>query len=294
MDSILQALSLKEPDTAWAGPTTRPSLSRCARGLRILLAEDNLVNQKLAVRLLGKRGHAVALAGNGHEALVALEQQAFDVVLMDVQMPNMDGLEATAAIRAKEGTAGGHVPIVAMTARTMKGDRERCLEAGMDNYVSKPLQPAELFDTVERLATAFHDDPRATASESTAVSAAGTEPAGQPPPPDSPPDFDKAEAMERAGGDEKLLKELLAAFLSEYPPLMAQIRDAIAQRDARRLERAAHTLKGAAGTVAVSAASHAAQRLEIMGRTGDLAGATLVCTELEDTLRRLRPAILVG
>ena len=159
----------------------------------------------------------------------------------------------------------------------------------MDNYVSKPLQPTELFDTVERLATAFHDDPRATAAESTAVSTARTRPAGQPPLAlDSPPDFDKAEAMEHAGGDEELLKELLAAFLSEYPPLMDQIRDAIAQGDARRLERAAHTLKGAAGTVAASAAFDAAQRLEIMGRTGDLAGATLVCTELEDTLRWLR------
>jgi HPt (histidine-containing phosphotransfer) domain-containing protein len=130
---------------------------------------------------------------------------------------------------------------------------------------------------------------------------AGTRPGGQPPParqafpppPDSPPDFNKAEAVEHAGGDEELLKELLSVFLSEYPPLLAQIRDAIAQRDFRRLERVAHALKGAAGTVAASAASDAAQRLEIMGRTGDLTGATLVCTELEDTLRRLRPALLV-
>ena len=116
------------------------------------MAEDSLVNQKLAVRLLEKRGHAVAVAGNGREALAALEQQSFDVVLMDVQMPEMDGLEATAAIRAKERTAGGHVPIVAMTAAAMKGDRERCLQAGMDDYVSKPLQPNELFDIVERRA----------------------------------------------------------------------------------------------------------------------------------------------
>jgi two-component system, sensor histidine kinase and response regulator len=240
------------------------------------------------------------VADNGREALAALEQQSFDVVLMDVQMPEMDGLEATAAIRAKERTAGGHVPIVAMTARAMKGDRERCLEAGMDDYVSKPLQPSELFDTVERLTTAMDGEPRATAAESTAVSASRTRPAGQPPPdrqaspppPDSPSDFDKAAAIEQVGGDEELLKELLAAFLSEYPPLMAQIRDAITQRDARSLERAAHTLKGAAAAVAAAAVADAAQRLEIMGRTGELAGAKSVCTELEDALRRLRPTLL--
>jgi two-component system, sensor histidine kinase and response regulator len=159
MDSILQALSLTESHIAQTQPTTPPAPTRCARRLRILLAEDNLVNQKLAVRLLEKRGHAVVVAGNGHEALAALEQQSFDVVLMDVQMPEMDGLEATAAIRARERIAGGHVRIVAMTAGAMKGDRERCLEAGMDNYVSKPLRPTDLFDIVERLTTACHDDP---------------------------------------------------------------------------------------------------------------------------------------
>ncbi len=300
MDSILQALSLKDLDSDWARKGARPSMDRCTQGLRILLAEDNLVNQKLAVRLLEKRGHAVTVADNGRKALAALEQQSFDVVLMDVQMPEMDGLEATAAIRAKERTAGGHVPIVAMTARAMKGDRERCLEAGMDDYVSKPLQPSELCDTVERLTTAMDGDPHATAAESTAVSASPTRPASQsppnrqasPPPPGSSSDFDKAAAIEQVGGDEELLKELLAAFLSEYPPLMAQIRDAITQRDARSLERAAHTLKGAATAVATATVADAAQRLEIMGRTGELAGAKSACTELEHALRRLRPTLL--
>jgi CheY-like chemotaxis protein len=142
----------------------------------------------------------------------------------------------------------------------MKGDRERCLETGMDDYVAKPLQPVELFDTVERLTTAMDGVPRATAAESIAVSATCTGPAGQPPPnrqaspppPDSPSDFDKAAAIEQVGGDEQLLKELLAAFLSEYPPLMAQIRDAIAQRDARSLERTrphAEGRRGGAGRI---------------------------------------------
>ncbi len=141
MDSILRALRLKASENEPPQLVTQPSRSRCARRLQILLAEDNLVNQMLAVRLLEKCGHAVTVAGNGCEPLAALERQSFGVVLMDVQMPEMDGLEATKAIRAKERSTGGHVPIVAMTAGAMKGDRERCLEAGMDHYVSKPLHP---------------------------------------------------------------------------------------------------------------------------------------------------------
>ncbi|MHB0959478.1 MAG: response regulator [Pirellulaceae bacterium] len=301
MESILQALSFRESDPTEARPTTGPSLTSTARHLRILLVEDNLVNQKLAVRLLEKRGHSVIVAGNGQQALAALEQESFDVILMDVQMPEMDGLEATAAIRHRESTSGGHIPIVAMTARAMKGDRERCLAAGMDHYVSKPLQPAELFDTVERLATVCHEDGPAAAMESIVDHAAGAQRAGppwpipqvSPPPTDSSPDFNRAKALEQADGDEKLLKELLAAFLSEYPPLMTQIRDAVAQRNALQLKRAAHALKGAAATVGADAVADAAERLEIMGGTDALDEATPVCTELENTLRRLQPALLV-
>ena len=119
--------------------------------LRVLLAEDNAVNRMVAVRLLEKRGHTVVAVENGREALHALDREPFDVVMMDVQMPEMDGLEATAAVRAREGVRGGHVPIVALTAHAMKGDRERCLEAGMDAYVSKPVNAEELFATLARL-----------------------------------------------------------------------------------------------------------------------------------------------
>jgi two-component system, sensor histidine kinase and response regulator len=126
-------------------PTSPPST-----GLHILLAEDNRVNQTLAMRLLAKRGHTVVIAGDGREALAALDRESFDLVLMDVQMPEMDGFEATAAIRAREKDTGTHIPIVAMTARAMSGDRERCITAGMDDYVSKPINLAELSAAIGR------------------------------------------------------------------------------------------------------------------------------------------------
>jgi CheY-like chemotaxis protein len=116
---------------------------------RILLAEDNLVNQKLALRLLEKRGFEVTVVGDGRAALDALEKASFDAILMDVQMPEMDGFEATAAIRNKEKSTGAHIPIIAMTAHALKGDQQRCLEAGMDAYLSKPIRTSELFKIIE-------------------------------------------------------------------------------------------------------------------------------------------------
>ena len=118
---------------------------------RVLLAEDNAVNRTLAVRLLEKRGYVVAVAENGRATLAALEKESFDVILMDIQMPEMDGFEATAAIRKGEKSTGGHIPIIAMTAHALKGDQERCLTAGMDGYVSKPIRTNELFTTLERM-----------------------------------------------------------------------------------------------------------------------------------------------
>jgi CheY-like chemotaxis protein len=155
--ALVAGLGAGSPARSQAAPP-RSGITTCERGLRLLLAEDNVVNQKLAVRLLEKRGHTVRVVGNGLEALKALfgegtspEPGSFDVVLMDVMMPEMDGLETTTVIRNREKGSGRHIPVIAMTAHAMKGDRERCLEAGMDGYISKPLQPGELFDTVERL-----------------------------------------------------------------------------------------------------------------------------------------------
>jgi CheY-like chemotaxis protein len=121
--------------------------------LRILLAEDNLVNRTVAVRLLEKQGHSVEVAGNGREALARLSTESFDLVLMDVQMPVMDGFEATAAIRETEKTTGEHIPIIAMTAHSLKGDCERCIAAGMDGYISKPIHVGELLTEIGRLSS---------------------------------------------------------------------------------------------------------------------------------------------
>jgi len=154
--TIIRAVISGSPrvaDSAAEGPPISPAFSR--KRFRVLVVEDNAVNRRVAYYLLEKQGHQVTEVENGKEALSALEKNIFDLILMDVQMPVMDGFEATAEIRKREQSAGSHTPIVAMTAHAMKGDRDRCLEAGMDDYVSKPLNPKELSikieETMERL-----------------------------------------------------------------------------------------------------------------------------------------------
>jgi CheY-like chemotaxis protein len=250
-------------------PETRPKaapalLPRAVRSLRVLLAEDNPVNQKLAVRLLEKQGHVIAVAANGKEAVEMVEHQPFDVVLMDVQMPEMDGFEATAAIRRREQDTGRHIPIVAMTAYAMKGDRERCLAAGMDGYISKPVQPRELWEAIEKF-----------------VAAGGAADAV----------LDRDEIEQRVGGDMKLLRELIDVFFADYPRMWRNVRDALAEGDATKLSRAAHTLKGAVGVFGAQAAHDAAERLERLAGRGDLAQAVEHVAQLETELERLKPSL---
>jgi CheY-like chemotaxis protein len=149
--ALLTALSGRSAPASPESPVARPSVREDLRGLRVLVAEDNAVNQKVVRRFLEKHGHTVALAATGLDAIAAVEKREFDLVLMDVQMPELDGLEATARIRAQEGATGKHRTIVAMTAHAMKGDRERCLSAGMDSYICKPLNPAELLALLENV-----------------------------------------------------------------------------------------------------------------------------------------------
>ncbi len=263
--------------------------SRSQRPLRILLAEDNAVNQKLAVRMLEKRGHSVAVAGNGREAFAAWEREPFDLILMDVQMPEMDGLEATAAIRAAEqemaeAPRGGHrTPIVALTAHAMKGDRERCLEANMDDYVSKPIRPEALFETIEHVVppTPVEDAEPGHAD----VQAGGGNGA------DGEGGFDADVLLVNVDGDRELMVEVAGLFAEDCPRLLSDIRDAIARRDAETLERAAHTLKGLMSTFGADAAREAARRLETMGRNDNLAQAEEAWAALEQHTERVLPQV---
>jgi PAS domain S-box-containing protein len=252
-----------------------------ARPLRLLVAEDNPVNQKLMVQLLRKLGHQPVLAANGRAALDALAGAPFDAVLMDVQMPEMDGLEATRSLRAAEAGTGRHLPVIAMTAHAMKGDRERCLEAGMDDYLSKPIDADELA--------------RALVGAAANRPAAGPRPGAETGPPAAPgPEqvWDRAVGLARVGGDERLLADVAQIFLKDSPGWVAEMRSALAGADAAALRRAAHTLKGAVGYFGAAEVSAAALRLEDLGRAGDLAPAPAALQTLEQALSRLRPALL--
>jgi PAS domain S-box-containing protein len=267
--------------------------------LRVLLAEDNLVNQRLAVRLLERAGHTVRVAGNGRQALQALERDRFDVVLMDVQMPELGGMEATEAIRERERTAGGHVPIVALTAHAMKGDRERCLACGMDGYVSKPIRDRELFAAIEQVMRAHAPAVLGRPSEE-ALPLGGSAGGGHPPntpqaalPEDETvvEDFDRAAALERCGDDAQLLRELIGMFLDEIPGWMTALSDGLAAGDAEKVKRTAHTIKGAVGTFGATPAVEAAFRLESIGKQGDLAAAGEAWEEMKKAIERLKTAL---
>jgi PAS domain S-box-containing protein len=280
--------------------------------LRVLLAEDNAVNQQLVIRLLTRGGHTTEVAGNGREALAALEGGDFDVVLMDVQMPEMNGLEATAHIRAGERGMGRHLPIVALTAHALKGDLERFLAAGLDAYVSKPIKPQELFGAIE---AALRRSAKllAIAGQLTDQRKALEEPARSTPPdhPDAPPrtdefvpladpvaptapeasGFDESAALTLAGGDRLFLRDQVELFLATCGDYLAAIRQALAVGDAATLFLSAHNFKGQVTTFS-SPAQQAAARLERLGREGELAGAQAAWAALEQEVERLRPALV--
>lgn len=288
LDAILLTLQLRQPPAAALPAEAAVSLGPCA--LRILLAEDNPVNQRLAMRLLEKEGHAVTIAPNGREALACLDREPFDVVLMDLQMPEMDGLQATAAIRARDERLHCHTPIVAMTAHALKGDRERCLQAGMDGYVAKPVQVAELFRAIRQVlpparshaaATLPKPEARCPSQAATPCQAAV----------DAAPIVDRDMALQRVGGDVQLLAELIALFQQESAKHLDEIRRAIQKGDAAHLHRAAHALAGALECFGARVASRTARSLEKMGRTANLSDASQTCCLLDRQLQELQPAL---
>lgn len=277
---LLNAIMAVLPSTATPtrlSPLPIPALTRSSRALHILLVEDNPVNQRLAVRLLEKRGHSVVVANNGKEALVELAKAPFALVLMDVQMPEMDGFAATKAIRQQEESTGAHIPIVALTAHAMRGDRDRCLAAGMDAYLSKPLQAQQMFEVIEQLAfpSTERQGGRGEESEEEASNAV----------------FDQQVALARVEGDPELLREIVGLFMLETPELQSAIRESITRQDGRALEMAAHSMKGAVSSFGARAAREAALKLEVMGRDGDLTQAMLASAELEREIARLTRAL---
>jgi CheY-like chemotaxis protein len=255
------------------------------RPLRILVAEDNSVNQRLAARLLEREGHSVTIAGSGQEALASFEvhqlaHTQFDLILMDVQMPDMDGLQATARIREKERGSGHRVPIVAMTAQAAESDRMRCLESGMDAYVAKPVYVPELMKMIESVVPGGNSMNADFRSESSSVEAQLQQ-------------LDESLALSRVGGDVDLLKEVVELFLDDYPSTFEKIKGAVASSDARALEHHAHSLKGSVATFGANRAFEAAFALEKQGRSGDLTGASDCVLQLEMALEALRPELVL-
>jgi len=244
------------------------------RRLRILLAEDNPVNQRVARTILEKQGHEVLLAQNGREALARAQKDRFDVILMDVQMPELDGLAATAAIREFEASRGERVPIVGVTAHAMKGDRERCLAAGMDGYVSKPIRPVTLFAAIDEV---VNKGPPA------AVTA-----------PEAPANgmvLDENALLALVAGDSGLLNELVVLFLQDSPERLAGMAKALESGDRESLEREAHTLKGSAGSLCGSRTAEAALRVEFLARDGHVAELRLAHGSLGEEVRKLQEAL---
>jgi two-component system sensor histidine kinase/response regulator len=254
--TIMAALGSSAPHAPLA-PTT-PRRSAPGRRLRVLLAEDNLVNQRLFTAVLQKQGHVLTVVDNGRAAVDAVAREPYDVVLMDLQMPVMGGLEATDLIRRAEAGTARHIPIEALTAHALRGDRERCLDAGMDNYLSKPVQGPSLLAMLQEVtagASADTDLPTIAA-------------------------IDPDDVLARVDGDRELLAELAQIFREQARELMAGLEAAVEAGDGRRVEHLAHTLRGSVANFGAAEAARIAQVLELGGRNGDLAGAAELVAQL--------------
>lgn len=261
-DTIVTVLGGAAPSDRSLKPQTRKRKS--SRPLHLLLAEDNPVNQRLTVSLLEKHGHQVAVAANGREALEQFRTNHFDAILMDVQMPEMDGFEATAAIRAEEQGSGRHLPIVALTAHALKGDRERCLAAGMDAYLSKPVQPRMLAQVLQEITVGA---PPTHAQQAKS---------------NQPMVLDERDLLARVAGDRKLLREMASIFLAESPAMLSRVREAVGRGDPEQVRKAAHAFKGAAANLSARRAVEAALELENLARGPSLSGATAALARLEN------------
>ena len=266
---LLEAIQTAVGRPARAGipvPTAQETLSASARRpLRILLAEDNVINQKVAVGMLASAEHHVTVVDDGRDAVAAVRRQPFDVVLMDLQMPQMGGLEATTAIREWERTAGGHIPIIAMTAHAMTGDRERCITAGMDGYIAKPIRMDDVLSAID------------------ASVAAPTSPTAE-----SAPIINSQELLTNAfAGNATLLGEVIDLFLTDTPALLAETRLAIEAAEEATIAERAHKMKGTIGVFTTGAAFAAANEVETAARHHDREAAREAFGRLESHVQEL-------
>ena len=249
-----------------------PGILPSQRSLRVLVAEDNPVNQTLVSRMLEKLGHNVRVANNGKEAIQCAQDEDFDLILMDVQMPEMDGIEATTEIRAAEGSTGKHVPIVAVTAHVMKGDRERCLRAGMDGYLSKPIRVEDLKQAIDRMEPGKHPvEPEVCAEEPNLAAIGRLE-----------------SLLDGVMGDRALLVEMVELWLVDSEKQVSRLASGLEHRDSTMVKSAAHALKGSVGTFQATAAYETARQLEALANNGDLDAARQVFATLSAQLEMMK------
>ena len=273
-ESLRAALTTAEPEPR---PIIEPQVNAPGGHFRILLVEDNVVNQKLAVRLLEKMGHQVALASNGAEACEALRTATYDLVLMDLQMPVMGGLEATGKIREREQHSGQHVPILAMTAHAAAQDEQRCFEAGMDGFLVKPIRREVLRKEIDR----------AVAQNGSAENCSGPAPLSEL----SEAEWNTRELLERLENDQEFFRELLQMFRADSQTTLMKAREALAQGDLAGMSRAAHTLKGMLKNLSMNAAAEIAAALETAARNGARVEAETLLERLDRSLAGIMPAV---
>ena len=268
---------------------TRPRLDKPARSLRVLVAEDTDENRELVTELLKKRGHSVVALSDGRQALDELEKNQYDIVLMDEQMPRMNGLEATRAIRQKEKSTGKHQLVVALTGNVTEEDKQQRVEAGMDGFVPKPFEMHALFDTLEFLAAGTQVIP-ASPMPPPPLAAKEERPREEATRAQSPTPIEDVgtHLLRTTGGNEKLVKSLTKSFLADAPKRLAAIRAALVAKNAAKLDTAAHALKGSVAIFGAQSAVTAAKNLEAMGRSRNLSGADAQFRLLEAAMQQLQ------
>ena len=268
---------------------TRHTLHEAKRhSIHVLVAEDNEVNKKVALKLLERMGYRAQAVSNGVEAIEALTSTSYDLVLMDVHMPKMDGYAATRAIRDPSSSVRDHsVPVLALTASVLDDERDKCLAAGMDDYISKPIAPQELSDAIDRHVRPAWAEPDLSSPN---VFQRPEAPPDTPAPKNEGTAFDRQDLLTRVGDDEEVAREIIGMFIEDAPEQLASIKDALEQKDSDAVRTCAHTLKGAAGSVGATRCMEVALGIEQAGRNADLTRAASLVNSLEDGIEKFKQA----